>query len=208
MSWINNKPEGLLRYWLTNTKAPMIASMPDGTILWVNRSFERMIGYVSAEIVGRLSWKDLTQDKDDLAADIAMMEELESGERNQYQLQKEYLTKHDKPVKVVIDVLRYPSGTEQLECFLVTAIPIDEGLQFAMGELSAIREILLGLSAVMSTPQQNKLVIGFDDIQSWYKNNPLISTALTIVIATLLFGDRVIEIIQAIGIKFGNTPTP
>jgi PAS domain S-box-containing protein len=208
MSWINNKPEGLLRYWLTNTKAPMIASMPDGTILWVNRSFERMIGYVSAEIVGKLSWKDLTQDKDDLAADIAMMEELATGERTQYQLQKEYLTKHDKPVKVVIDVMRYPNGTEQLECFLVTAIPIDEGLQFAMGELSAIREILLGLSAVMSTPQQNKLVIGFDDIQSWYKNNPLISTALTIVIATLLFGERVIEIIQAFGIKFGTTPTP
>ena len=208
MSWINNKPEGLLRYWLTNTKAPMIASMPDGTILWVNRSFERMIGYVSAEIVGKLSWKDLTQDKDDLAADIAMMEELATGERTQYQLQKEYLTKHDKPVKVVIDVMRYPNGTQELECFLVTAVPIDEGLQFAMGELSAIREILLGLSAVMSTPQQNKLVIGFDDIQSWYKNNPLISTALTIVIATLLFGERVIEIIQAFGIKFGTTPTP
>jgi PAS domain S-box-containing protein len=208
MSWINNKPEGLLRYWLTNTKAPMIASMPDGTILWVNRSFERMIGYVSAEIVGKLSWKDLTQDKDDLAADIAMMEELATGERTQYQLQKEYLTKHDKPVKVVIDVMRYPNGTQELECFLVTAIPIDEGLQFAMGELSAIREILLGLSAVMSTPQQNKLVIGFDDIQSWYKNNPILSTSITIVIATLLFGERVIEILQSFGIKFGTTPTP
>ena len=109
---------------------------------------------------------------------------------------------------MVIDVLRYPSGKEELECFLVTAIPVEEGLQFAMGELSAIREILVGLAAVSVNPQQNKISIGFDDIQSWYKNNPILSTSITIVVATLLFGERVIEILQSFGIKFATTPTP
>jgi len=206
MSWINSKPEGLMRYWLVNTKTPMIASLPNGDILWVNRSFEGLVGYASAEVVGKLSWKDLTQDKDDLAADVAMMEELSKGERESYQLQKEYITKHSKPVKVVIDVLRYPPGKEDLECFLVSAIPVEEGLQFAMGELSAIREILVGLAAVSATP--NKISIGFDDIQNWYKNNPVLSTAITLIICTLLFGERVLEIMQTFGIKIGPTTTP
>ena len=206
MSWINSKPEGLMRYWLVNTKTPMIASLPNGDILWVNRSFEGLVGYASAEVVGKLSWKDLTQDKDDLAADVAMMEELSKGERESYQLQKEYITKHSKPVKVVIDVLRYPPGKEDLECFLVSAIPVEEGLQFAMGELSAIREILVGLAAVSATP--NKISIGFDDIQNWYKNNPILSTTITLIICTLLFGERVLEIMQTFGIKIGPTTTP
>ena len=191
MAWIDEQPDSLLKSWLERTHAPMLATLPSGEILWVNASFEQLLGYTAPELVGRITWKQLTDDTDDLEADVALSQQTINGDRENYLLQKPYRTKHGPQKRVVIDVLRYPSHGE-FECFLVTALPTDRGIEFAMGQLADLRELCLEIAA------NSQRGVTFESVAKVYEEHPVIVTIVGLVIGTLLFGDRVLEIFNAI----------
>lgn len=189
MTWLTKQPDTLLTEWLRHTKAPMLSTLPDGTILWCNDAFETLVGWTSVEMVGKLSWKDLTQDSDELAADIELAKETVAGRRTDYQLQKPYATKNGPPQRVVIDVVRYPQVGE-FECFLVSVFPVDRGVEFAMGQLTEIRAMLLEMMA------QRPTGLTFEKLVDFHKDRPVIAWTITLTLAALLFGNRVIEIVS------------
>ena len=80
----------------------MVVTSSDGGFHWVNQSAEDLFGYSAAEFLGLsnltpVSWQVLTIDHKDLAADKAMVEQMEAGERTEYSLEKSYRAKDGKP---------------------------------------------------------------------------------------------------------------
>lgn len=201
MNWLSKQNNNTLKSWLTNTQAPMLATLPDGTILWANHAFESLLGYSAPELIGddksgSMTWMQLTEDAKDLAADLTLSDEAHSGQRSGYYMQKRYRAKDGSLKRVVIDVLRHPPYGE-FECFLVTNIPVDRGIEFAMAELAIIRQLM---TAVVETSGQPGGV-RFVDIKSFYKESPLLAWFVTILFSGLLFGNRAIEIYQLLSLN-------
>ena len=194
--WLDEQPESKLKDWIKRTKTPMLASMPDGEILWCNGAFETMLGWSSVELVGKKSWKDLTE-SDDLGFDMALVSQAIAGERTDYQLQKEYKTKNGSPKRVIIDVLRYPQHGE-FDCFLVAACPLDNGVQFALTQIGEIRTLLIEMMERQPTG------LTLDKAIAFAKEHPIAAAILATVFGVLLFGERVVEIIKLFGIKVGE----
>ena len=187
MTWLKAQEKGVLEDWIRHTKAPMLATLPDGEILWVNSAFEDLLGWTSVELVGKLTWTELTDDKEELQADLDLVEEVIAGVRHNYQLQKPYRTKNGAPKRVVIDVVRYPQVGE-FGFFLVTVFPVDRGVEFAMGQLSEIRTMLLTLIS------QEPTGLTFAKVSAFSKERPIVAAIVAITLAVLLFGERVYEI--------------
>lgn len=175
----------------------MLATLPSGEILWCNEAFENLLGWTNVELVGRLTWKDLTSDQEELSYDLALVQETVDGTRTDYQLQKEYRTKNGSPKRVVIDVLRYPTSGE-FDCFLVAVCPVDHGVQFALNQLNEIRSLII----VLMDSQPTGLT--FDKAIAFSKEHPVLASILGIIFSTLLFGERVVEIVKLFGVKIGE----
>lgn len=188
-AWIDDQENELLVNWITRTSAPMMACRPCGDILWVNTAFENMTGYSSAEMQ-QLTWRDLTHDHADESADLAMIEYLRQGKRISYRITKEYKRKASGPVKVVVDVMRFPISGE-FECILVTSIPADEGVDFALRQVTEIRELILELVSAKENPS-----IDLSALWQWMNENKFATGVIAFVFSFLLFGDRVYEIVS------------
>lgn len=178
----------------------MLASLPTGEILWVNEAFEELVGYSSIELQ-HIKWIDLTDDKKELAADLALVDETLKGSRTRYMLRKEYRTKDGPPVKCIIDVIRYPVSNE-FECFLVFVMPITHGYQFAVDKLSEIHEIIVELIKAQRQPAEIK--IGFSDISKAAKEHPVLASIILTLLGVLLFGERVLEVLRMFNV-FNST---
>jgi PAS domain S-box-containing protein len=74
----------------------------DGSWLEVNAALCAMVGYTEAELLAR-TFQHITH-PDDLAADVALAEEVRRGERPSYQLEKRYLHRDGHVVWVLIAV--------------------------------------------------------------------------------------------------------
>jgi len=74
----------------------------------------------------------------------------------------------------------------------VAVIPVDVGVEFALGQLAEIRKLLIEI--------MNREVSGltFDKAVLFAKENPLIATIIGSVLSVLLFGERVLEIIKLV----------
>lgn len=189
MAWLKEQKQGVLEEWLRHTKAPMLATLPSGEILWVNAAFEDLLNWTSVELVGKMTWKELTDNKEELKADIELAAECIAGTRHNYQLQKPYRTKNGPQKRVVIDVVRYPQ-TGEFEFFLVTVFPVDRGVEFAMAQLAEIRTMLVQLIG------QQPSGLTFGKVTEFSKDRPLIAAAIATLLGVLLFGERVFEILK------------
>lgn len=175
----------------------MLATMPNGDILWANAAFENLLGYTSVELVGKKTWVELTKSGEDLLYDQQNVSELLSGNRTSYQLQKHYITKGGTFLPVVIDVLRYPVAGE-FECFLVAVVPVDRGLELALSQVVEIRSLLVE----MTEKAPSGLTV--DKAISFAKEHPVAATVIGTLFGVLLFGERVIEILKLFGVKVGS----
>lgn len=198
MSWLTKQEDGLLRTWIVRTKTPMLVTMPDGSILWCNESFESLLGYSSFELVGKRSWHDLTDDKSDLAAHIALAGDAVAGKRRDFQMHKPYRTKDGPKIRVVIDVVRYPQAGD-FECFLVSAVPTDRGVHFALGQLTEIHTLMI---EIIGREKENKDRI--DAFFAWVSSKPMVGYPIILFFAILLFGSRVAELIKEIFPNIGE----
>jgi len=74
-----------------NAAIGIVIGDEDGRLLQANSAFQSMVGYEEAELQD-LDFSDLTH-PDDVAADCALFDELISGERSRYQVEKRYVRK-------------------------------------------------------------------------------------------------------------------
>lgn len=74
----------------------------DGQLIRVNRSFCEIVGYPEDKLL-RKRFQDITH-PEDLAADLALLEELVAGQRQHYQLEKRYIHRDGQSVWVRLTV--------------------------------------------------------------------------------------------------------
>ena len=93
------------RFRLTFENAPLGLALVDlsGTFIDVNQALCYMLGYSEAELVGR-SFGAITH-PDDLAADLAHVGDLTSGQADSYHMEKRYLHRLGHDVHVLLDVV-------------------------------------------------------------------------------------------------------
>jgi PAS domain S-box-containing protein len=82
----------------------------DGTWLRVNQAICRIVGYSEEELL-KLTFQDITH-PDDLAGDVALVEQLLRGEASHYELEKRYLHKDGRIVWIHLSatLTRTPAG--------------------------------------------------------------------------------------------------
>lgn len=190
--WIDQQDKQKLATWVKFTKVPMLATMPDGKILWANEAFENLLGYTLTELE-RLTWIKITKDDDDLEYDLQNAASTIAGERFDYQLQKTYIAKSGSSKSCVIDVMRFPR-TGEFQCFLVAVLPLDRGSDLALIQLSEIRTLMLTL---MSQPVTG---LTWEKATIFAKEHPLVASIIGTFLATVLFGERVIELLKLFGV--------
>ena len=78
-----------------NAAIGIVIGDEDGRLLQANPAFQSMVGYEAAELQD-LDFSDLTH-PDDVAADRDLFEELISGKRSRYQVEKRYVRKDGDP---------------------------------------------------------------------------------------------------------------
>lgn len=189
--WLESQNSKILKYWIEHTSAPKLVSMSDGRIIWINDAFVELLGWSRPELCGKMTWMDITADENELNADMEMVQEVIDGVRTRYQLQKLYKTKNGPPKRVLIDVLRYPQSGD-LEVCLVTAMPIEANLEYIIGQITTIQQIL-------NKPKENKLKDHINNIFGIIENNPKATAIIMLIIAVVFFGDQVLEVVRAVG---------
>ena len=190
--WLETKPPEMMKFWLRATSLPMLATMPDGEILWCNESFEQLVGYSSTEICGNITWIDLTVQSIDAEHDQNMAMEVQSGMRHEYLFRKAYRHKGGEIVPVEIHVMRWPLQGD-FQWFLVSVLPI-EGQRAALKQMEIIQSQMVQL---MEKPTS------WEQLARAVQKYPKIAFFIGSVLATLLFGSRVIEIVQELAGTFG-----
>jgi two-component system, OmpR family, phosphate regulon sensor histidine kinase PhoR len=105
--------EGELLWRLTVEHSPVGTTLvaPDGRLLSANRALCDMLGYTEDEILER-TFQQITH-PDDLAGDLALLEETLAGRRSSYRLRKRYLHADGHVVHgdLSVALLRRPDGT-------------------------------------------------------------------------------------------------
>ena len=92
--------------------------------VWVNGAFERLVGYASAELLGE-TWMSITI-KEDVGGDLAAVESVIAGERNNYTTAKKYRHKSGEEVPIALTVWRFPQGSDEMIGFSVEAISLKD----------------------------------------------------------------------------------
>ncbi len=107
MIWLEQLDCKALKLMAQHSSSMYIASKPDGTILWANRSFLDWSKYTSYEIVSK-NWKDISVKDNSLEADIKELESLNDYTMS-YAVQKSYVPKNSAPQVGMLHVTRYPA---------------------------------------------------------------------------------------------------
>ena len=102
--------EKRFRYILEHAPVGMDIATPDGCILQVNHALCEMLGYRKDELEN-LNIRDITH-PDDIAASLAELQKLLSGEHQSYMMEKRYLRKDGRVVWGHITVSLHADGGE------------------------------------------------------------------------------------------------
>lgn len=220
MRWLSDQAQrDLLEGWLATTDSPMLASLADGTVLWANEAFHDFIGYSSYELYGRdnpspVRWTDFSVPDQSLAADMAMAESAQRGEIERYDVIKYYRPRSKAPVLCKLCVQRWPKAGEQVDAFLVTVLPLENGahaaMQEMMGKTNQFIEAFSRLQSSMdnmaaSLHQSITEMRTVSDLEAaaaaWARiamRYPKIAFAVALSIVVLLIGPQSIENFKAI----------
>ena len=90
----------------------------DGSFLWANEKWLKMLGYSLKELTER-KWPDVTI-SEDVGGDQSQVDRLVRGEIDEYYLDKTYIKKGGDEIPISLFVHRYPLNGET-ECFIVCA---------------------------------------------------------------------------------------
>ncbi|MBW4681648.1 MAG: PAS domain S-box protein [Microcoleus vaginatus WJT46-NPBG5] len=99
-----------------------IADIKDGRILNSNSALQQMLGYSASELHSK-TFQDFTH-PDDLAADLALHREMIAGKREQFQLEKRYISKNGQVVwsRLNASIAHDPQGKPQFSIGVIENI--------------------------------------------------------------------------------------
>jgi hypothetical protein len=135
-----------------------------------------------------------------------MAAKLEAGEKTEYSLFKSYKSKNDKIVPVLIHVLRYPqAGT--FEFCLVSITPTNNQISSMSEQIESIRSDMIKLvEAVSAYSDKTQEESVLDRYVKAFDKRPIPTILATLLICSLLFGDRAVELYKSITKGFSSEP--
>ncbi len=95
-----------------------------GRLLTVNRAFARLVGYSVEEIQAK-SFQEITH-PDDLQSDLELFEELKAGRRDEYFLEKRYITKDGRIVYIGLHASAIRNEDGAVELFIAQVVDRSE----------------------------------------------------------------------------------
>ena len=112
---------------------------PDGGWLRVNDALCQIVGY-SQEELAHMTFQDITH-PDDLDSDLSMLQQLEAGEIESYELEKRYICKNGRIVWIYLIVTKQMNLRGELEYF-VSIVKDIQARKTAESSLAALRQTL------------------------------------------------------------------
>ena len=100
---------------------PLACVRPDNRFMWVNSSYERLVGYSLSEL-RTMTWMQITA-MEDVGGDLASVESVIRDDATNYTLTKHYRHRSGDMVLVELTVWRFPEGFGEMSCFIVDAAP-------------------------------------------------------------------------------------
>ncbi len=120
---------------------------PDGRWLRVNQRLSAMLGYAPEELLTR-SFQDITVEED-LAPDLALLEECLRGERDSYQMEKRYVAGDGRILwaQLTTKLVRRPDGSPSYFVSIVEEIDSRKKAELALRESEQRVRLLLDSTA-------------------------------------------------------------
>lgn len=206
-----NKHPQLATEMLHRSANMWMISDANGAVYWANQAFLEFIGYSLHEFTrahNPVTWMDITLKDDSLDADIAQAQAAHRGDFASYTLRKFYIPKASAPVFCELWVRRYPPDLSQnCDLFIVEVVQLANGNakmalsyeQLATSLNDRITELGHHMEALSST--------SLNGLVNWLSARPKIGVIVLLVLLTLLFGNRVIEIMQLVFSIWGGPPS-
>lgn len=209
-------------------RRPCAITTADGKFLWANRAWCSMLGYTYQELTTVVRWDQITANKEDLANDLLLLQQLIDGKEINYELIKYYTTKGQERLHVRVVITRIPySGN--IDWFFVEAEVIGdedkEALNYAMSQITKLAENFSTshtdiVQRIDKLIDQQERVIGLWERSQWFsqlchsvvvtmlsyaEKNPVYATFTVVVVASLVFGHSVVDTIKEVASLFGIT---
>lgn len=110
-------------FW--NSVCAMMILSADGNIIESNDAMCELLGFASSEI-SRLTINDITYNLDS-TRDQEMREDCMTSDRNEYSMEKRYVSKKEKVIWVKSQVQVLRNDDNKIENFIVISIPLPNG---------------------------------------------------------------------------------
>jgi PAS domain-containing protein len=175
-------------------------SGPNGEIYAANEAFCNWIGYSEFEFTrsdNPVTWFDITDKDGDFEADKQNAEGIVSGKITSYKIRKHYIPKGQRPKLVELMVNRFPHDrSREFKFFIVDIVELSNGRLEAISELMEFSrrqtKAMEDISQSMDTYSRGNIL----SFVKWSIENKMVAAPIWLILAFLLFGRSIIEIIQ------------
>lgn len=200
MTWLDSKKVSMLHQWMEKTAVPMYAASVEGEILWCNSSFENLTGYTVYELTsGQRTWGELTSCPEDKEAEEDALTAVVLGTRDSYKMNKALRSKDGVEVSVIAHTMRYPN-TGELECLLVSIIPLNAGSKYQVETMSDVHRLLIEMA---SREREH----AFDKFFSWVAANQWKAGIAGCVLLAYFLGEDFIYALKSVFEAFRGIPS-
>lgn len=124
----------------------------------VNSAFERLLGYSSAELVGK-TWMEITVQRD-VGGDLASVDAVVEGRADSYTLDKDYIHKRGGEIPVVLTVRRFPRASHLPLLYFSVEAPVST---ITRPEMLSLERTLRNEIAKMGQKLQEKVSVNVGD---------------------------------------------
>ena len=143
--------EAKFRATFENAAVGIGHNAPDGKWLRVNQKLCDILGYNSEELIN-MTYKDITH-PDDLAADMALVERINTGALDEFQIKKRYLRKDGATVWVNLTVSCVRNDGGDLNYYIAVIEDISEQIAAQQQEQLLVRELNHRIKNTLATVQ-------------------------------------------------------
>ena len=138
--------EARFRSLFENAAVGIAEVAPDGRWIRVNQTLCSMVGYTKEELLQR-SFQDITY-PDDLDDDLACIEEMLTGKRTNYSMEKRYIRKDGTItwIELTVSMIRHPDGTPDFFISIIADINSRKQAERERNESRAILQVAMDQS--------------------------------------------------------------
>lgn len=205
--WLQSITKEDLEQLVREGECCQIATGLDGEIYWASDEMCDWTGYTLHEIM-KLGWVKLSVDDENLDADMAAANEMKSGERSEYQVEKKYRKKCGTEQWGLLHVKRHPRNGDFRFAWCHWT-PFHNGTQIAFQTAMDFQSQLEKRFAEM-TAEVRKLSSQSED-DAWVvasvrmaRRHPKVSMMLFIMVLSIFGANNVLELLQRVGLT--HTP--